>query len=81
VRLAELRASPPQTLEKFHEAAALADRHYRLGAVPLGTYVELQDRYLDAVEAFVSTQAEAIAAGLKLEELTGLDLGLGEGKQ
>lgn len=81
VRLADLRACSPQTLEKFHDAAALADRHYRLGAVPLGTYIELQDRYLDAVDAFVSTQAEAIAAGLKLEELTGLELGLSEEKK
>jgi cobalt-zinc-cadmium efflux system outer membrane protein len=60
---------------QFREAAALADRHYRLGAVPIGTYVELQSSYLDAVEALLDTQAEALAAALELNQLTGLDLG------
>lgn len=59
---------------KFREAAELADRHYRLGAVPVATYVELQNSYLDAVEALLDTQSEALAAGLKLQQLTGIDL-------
>lgn len=58
---------------KFREAAALADRHYRLGSVPLSTYVELQTSYLDAVEALLDTQKETLEAGLHLRELTGLD--------
>jgi cobalt-zinc-cadmium efflux system outer membrane protein len=56
---------------KFSEAAALADRHFRLGAVPMSTFVELQDKYLEAVEAIHSTQTEALEAALSLEELTG----------
>lgn len=56
---------------KFAEAASLADRHYRLGAVPITTYVELQDKYLEAVEAINEAQAEALEAALSLEELTG----------
>jgi len=56
---------------KFSEAAALADRHFRLGAVPMSTFVELQDKYLEAVEAIHSTQTEALEAALTLEELTG----------
>ena len=65
----------PDAVTQFREAAALADRHYRLGAVPIGTYVELQSSYLDAVEALLDTQAEALAAALELNQLTGLDLG------
>lgn len=57
---------------KFGEAASLADRHYRLGAVPIATYVELQDKYLEAVEAINEAEAEALEAALALEELTGL---------
>ncbi len=72
-KLAEIRRWSPDTVEKFREAAGLADRHYRLGAVPIATYVELQSSYLDAVEALLATQQEALAAGLRLRQLTGLD--------
>lgn len=71
-RVAETRRWTPDAAEKFREAAALADRHYRLGAVPIATYVELQHSYLDAVEALLDTQGEALASGLRLEQLTGL---------
>ena len=63
----------PDAAERFREAAALADRHYRLGAVPLTTYVELQNSYLDAVESLLATQREALEAGLQLQLLTGVD--------
>ena len=32
----------PKVAEQLREAATLADRHYRLGAVPLATYLEVQ---------------------------------------
>ncbi|MFA6959155.1 MAG: TolC family protein [Opitutaceae bacterium] len=73
-KLAESRRWSPDSVEKFREAADLADRHYRLGAVPVATYVELQNSYLDAVEALLDTQSETLAAGLKLQQLTGLEL-------
>jgi cobalt-zinc-cadmium efflux system outer membrane protein len=74
IKLAESRRWAPDSVQKFREAAELADRHYRTGAVPIATYVELQKSYLDAVEALLDTQSEALAAGLKLQQLTGLDL-------
>jgi cobalt-zinc-cadmium efflux system outer membrane protein len=74
VKVAELRRTSPEAARKFREAAELADRHYRLGAVPVATYVELQNSYLDAVEALLDTERETLASGLRLEELTGLDL-------
>ncbi len=74
-KTAEIRRWSPETVAKFRESAAAADRHYRLGAVPLGTYLELQDAYLEAVEALLDTEAEALAAGLRLQLLTGLDFG------
>ena len=72
-KLAEIRRWAPDTTGKFRDAAALADRHYRLGAVPIATYVALQTSYLDAIEALLATQQEALAAGLRLRQLTGLD--------
>lgn len=73
-KLAESRRWSPDAVQKFREAAELADRHYRTGAVPIATYVELQNSYLDAVEALLDTQSETLEAGLKIQQLTGLDL-------
>lgn len=63
----------PAAVARFRDAAELADRHYRLGAVPLATYVDLQGAYLDAVESLLATQQDALDAGLRLQLLTGLD--------
>jgi cobalt-zinc-cadmium efflux system outer membrane protein len=65
--------SQPDAARKFREAAALADRHYRLGAVPLATYVELQGAYLEAVEAILDTKRDALEAGQQLQLLSGLE--------
>lgn len=70
----ESRRWSADTLGKFREAAELADRHYRLGAVPVATYVELQNSYLDAVEALLETERDTLSAALKLQELTGLEI-------
>jgi cobalt-zinc-cadmium efflux system outer membrane protein len=77
-RQGEIARWAPDSAAKFREAAELADRHYRLGAVPLATYVELQNAYLEAVEALLDTEREALEAGLRLEQLTALNLKLVE---
>lgn len=64
----------PESVDEFRKAASLADRHYRLGAVPLVTYMELQKQYLEAVEALLETKREALDAGQQLQLLTGLDV-------
>jgi len=61
----------PEVLGSFAEAALLADRHYRLGAVPLSTYLEMQDKYLEATEAINATRLEVLRASLDLEQLVG----------
>lgn len=70
---AETERWAPESVEKFRDAAALADRHYRLAAVPLATYVGLQTAYLDAVDALLDTMRETLEAGLRLQLLTGLN--------
>jgi cobalt-zinc-cadmium efflux system outer membrane protein len=62
----------PDSLQHFKEAAEIADRHYRLGAVPIATYVELQDKYLEAVESLLDTKKEALEAAQNVELLSGL---------
>jgi cobalt-zinc-cadmium efflux system outer membrane protein len=71
-RRREMARWRPDSAQHFKEAAELADRHYRLGAVPISTYVELQKQYLEAVESLLDTKKEALEAGSQLELLTGL---------
>ncbi len=75
-KLREMAKWRPDSVQHFQEAAELADRHYRLGAVPIATYVELQKQYLDAVEGLLDTKKEALEAAAQLELLTGLSLPL-----
>jgi cobalt-zinc-cadmium efflux system outer membrane protein len=72
VKLDEMSKWRADSVQQFHEAAELADRHYRLGAVPIGTYVELQKQYLEAIVAMLDTKKEALDAAQTLEQLTGL---------
>lgn len=64
----------PDSVQHFREAAEIADRHYRLGAVPISTYVELQQQYLEAVESLFDTKLEAMEAASEIELLAGLPL-------
>jgi len=66
----------PDAAQHFKEAAEVADRHYRLGAVPVSTYVELQKQYFEAVESLLETKKEALEAAQNLELLTGLPMPL-----
>ncbi|MEQ2008935.1 MAG: hypothetical protein ABMA26_19310, partial [Limisphaerales bacterium] len=49
-------------------------RHYRLGAVPLATYIEMQKQYLEALEALLDTRRSALEASEQLHLLTGRSL-------
>ncbi len=73
-KLTEMAKWRPESVAEFRKAAELADRHYRLGAVPITTYVELQKQYLEAVEALLETRREALEAAQQLELLTGLNI-------
>ncbi len=73
-KLREMAKWRPDSVQHFKEAAELADRHYRLGAVPISTYVELQQQYLEAVESLLDTKKEALEAANQLELLTGQSL-------
>ena len=70
-KLHEMGRWRPDSVQHFKEAAELADRHYRLGAVPISTYVELQQQYLEAVDSLFDTKREALEAAAQLELLTG----------
>ena len=73
-KLQEMARWRPDSVQHFHEAAEVADRHYRLGAVPISTYVELQKQYLEAVESLLESRHEALEASQQLQLLTGVEL-------
>ena len=73
-KLADMANWRPDAVDHFREAAEVADRHYRLGAVPVSVYVELQKQYLEAVESLLETKREALEASQQLQLLTGRDL-------
>jgi cobalt-zinc-cadmium efflux system outer membrane protein len=66
------------TMTKFRETAELADRNYRLGAVPISVYVETQKQYLELLGAVHDMKKDALQAAQELEILTGLKLYKGE---
>ncbi|WP_288936128.1 TolC family protein [uncultured Sphingomonas sp.] len=56
---------------RFAAAAEDADRNYRLGAIPLTTYTQMQQAYVEATNAVLDTRREAIEALLQLRALNG----------
>jgi cobalt-zinc-cadmium efflux system outer membrane protein len=78
---AEIQTWSTGAMAKLREATELADRNYRLGAVPLTTYVEIQKQYLEAISAFNEAQKDALEAAQALEILTGQKLYREEGKR
>ncbi len=64
----------PEALRELRDATALADENYRAGALPITTYIELQKEYLDATDALLSAQADAMASRDELQLLTGTRL-------
>ena len=73
-KLTDVAKWRPESVAEFRKTAELADRHYRFGAVPIATYVELQRQYLDAVETLLETRREALEARQQLDLLTGQDI-------
>jgi len=61
-------------MAKFREASDLADRHYRLGAVPLTTFIETHKQYLELITAVAEMRKDALKAAEELESLTGIKL-------
>lgn len=57
--------------DRFAAAAAEADRNFRLGAIPIATYTQMQSEYLSALSAVLDTRREAFEALLQLRALNG----------
>ncbi|HEY0316511.1 MAG TPA: TolC family protein [Sphingomonas sp.] len=62
---------PADAPARFAAAARAADGNFRMGAIPVATYVEMQSQYLAALSAVLDTRREALAALLQLRALNG----------
>ena len=67
-----LHSLPADFIERMEEAAGLAERHFRLGAISVGTFLEMQTAYLDSLDAYLSTRRKALDSLLELELITGM---------
>jgi outer membrane protein, heavy metal efflux system len=74
VKRTEIETWKTGAMAKLREASESADRNYRLGAVPLTTYVEIQKQYLEAIGAFSNEQKDTLEAAQALEILSGQKL-------
>jgi len=71
-RLAQLRRQGADAAERFAAAARDAEQRYRDGALTLPLYLETRSACLDAVDAALALQEQAVEAGFRLRELSGL---------
>ncbi len=60
---------------EFAKAAADADEHFRLGAVPASTYVEMQRGYTEAIDSLILSRRNAWTHLMELERLIGTTIG------
>jgi outer membrane protein, heavy metal efflux system len=72
--LKELGEDTPQLLDQLRDAAKLADDNYRLGALPISTYTEIQLQYVDATDAVLSARLDALQNLSNLEYISGEQL-------
>ena len=72
--LKTLGEDPPQLLAQLRDAAKLADDNYRLGALPISTYTEVQSQYLDGTDSVLNARLNALQYLADLEYLTGEQL-------
>jgi len=70
-RSAAVARWPADAAQRFAAAAEEADRAYRLGAVPLPTYIAMQTGWLDALTAVLDTSAGLWEARESIRILTG----------
>ncbi len=70
----QMQKRRPEALRELRDATVLADENYRAGGLPITTYIELQKEYLDATDALLSAQADAMASRDELQSLTGTRL-------
>ena len=68
----QLRMHKDDPAVRFSEAAKLAESHFRAGALSLQLFMDAQAGYLEAVDSALLIQEQAVEAGFRLRELSGV---------
>ena len=68
----QLRMHKDDPAVRFAEAAKLAESHFRAGALSLQLFMDAQAGYLEAVDSALVIQEQAVEAGFRLRELSGV---------
>lgn len=66
-----LSQEPSSFLDRLRSAAYLAERQYRLGAIPVQTFLEMQRQYISSAMILRTAQIDAATAFYDLQTLTG----------
>ncbi len=69
--VAQVEAVPVSLVESLHEAADLADRQYRLGAIPVQLFLDMQREFLSVQLLRHNAQLESLKRAAELDWLTG----------
>ena len=69
--VAQVEAVPVELVESLHEAADLADRQYRLGAIPVQLFLDMQREFLSVQLLRHNAQLESLKMAAELEWLAG----------
>jgi cobalt-zinc-cadmium efflux system outer membrane protein len=71
-KIDQLRMHKDDPAVRFAEAAKLAESHFRAGALSLQLFMDAQTGYLEAVDSALLIQEQAVEAGFRLRELSGV---------
>lgn len=71
--VAQVEAIPASQVESLHDAADLADRQYRLGAIPVQLFLDMQREFLNVQLLRHNALLESLKMAAELEWLAGSD--------
>ena len=69
--VAQVEALPASLVDSLHDAADLADRQYRLGAIPVQLFLDMQREFLSVQLLRHNARLEAMKMAAKLDWLVG----------
>jgi cobalt-zinc-cadmium efflux system outer membrane protein len=67
----QVEAVPDSLVESLHDAADLADRQYRLGAIPVQLFLDMQREFLSVQLLRHNAQLESLKMAAELDWLAG----------
>jgi cobalt-zinc-cadmium efflux system outer membrane protein len=69
--VAQVESIPPELVSNLHDAADLADRQYRQGAIPVQLFLDMQREFLNVQLLRHNTLLESLTLAAELEWLAG----------